>query len=217
MISKISSTPDRPPGPLLEEPNISEEESEAVTSKNPRVLDTEINTTSEDSTEAEEIGSDDGTERTEDKSPQYTSPSEDSEIEYLKQTQGMGNRQERVSRSIELNTSLVKRAFGTFYMSDPNKKMIIPKLKMSSSRASRITDSNQTEENNQIKRLNKSKNQAKLRPAMSATKSNLDADSVNNANKPLTRARAKILASQNSQYFLIPKLIYVFLLLKKSF
>ena len=34
---------------------------------------------------------------------------------------------------------------------------------------------------------------------MSATKSNLDADSVNDANKPITRARAKIIASQNSQ------------------
>ena len=105
-----------------------------------------------------------------------------------------------MSRSVELNTSLVKRALGTFYMSDPNKKMIIPEQgSVSPSRASRITDSNQTEENNQNKRLYKSKNQAKQKPAMSATKSNLDADSVNDANKPLTRARARILASQDSQ------------------
>ena len=78
--------------------------------------------------------------------------------------------------------------------------MIIPEQgSVSPSRASRITDSNQTEENNENKRLNKSKNQAKQKPAMSATKSNLDADSVNDANKPITRARAIIIASQNSQ------------------
>ena len=55
------------------------------------------------------------------------------------------------------------------------------------------------EENNQYKRLNKSKNPAKQKPAISATKSSLNADSGNDANKPLTRARARILASQDSQ------------------
>ena len=57
--SIISSTPERPPGPLLEETNNFSEE-EAVTSKNPRVLNTIESTTSENSTAAEEIGSDDG-------------------------------------------------------------------------------------------------------------------------------------------------------------
>ena len=68
--------------PLLEETNThDEEQDDAVTSKNPRVLNTKETKTSEDSTAAEEIESDDGTERTEDESPQYTSPSQDSEIE----------------------------------------------------------------------------------------------------------------------------------------
>ena len=67
------------------------------------------------------------------------------------------------------------------------------------SQVSRITDSAQATDINHNKRLNKSTNIAKQKPAISATKSNLDADSINDANKPLTRARAKIIASQNSQ------------------
>ena len=53
-------------------------------------MKTKESTTSEDSTAADEIGSDDGTVRTENESPLYTSPSEDSELEYLGSNQGQG-------------------------------------------------------------------------------------------------------------------------------
>ena len=82
-------------------------------------------------------------------------------------------------------------------MSDPNKNLINQeKSPVSPSQASRMTDSAKASEINQNKRLKKSKIQEKQKPAISATKSNLDADSGNDANKPLTRARARILASQ---------------------
>ena len=70
---------------------------------------------------------------------------------------------------------------------------------MSPSQASRITDSAQASELNQNKRLTKSKIQEKQKPAIFAAKSNLDAESGIESNKPLTRARARILASQDSQ------------------
>ena len=98
-----------PTGHLAETDNYDEEKDDAVKSKNPRVLGKQ-QIASEDSTAAEDIGSDFGTERTEDESPQYTGPSEDSEIEFIERTQGTGVHQERVSRSVELNTSLVRRA-----------------------------------------------------------------------------------------------------------
>ena len=94
---------------MLEETNHHEEEQDdAVTPKNPKVLATQSNTI-EDSTAAEEIGSDEGTEATEDESPQYTSSTEDSDVEYLESTQNKGSHQDRVSRSVELNTSLAER------------------------------------------------------------------------------------------------------------
>ena len=66
---------------MLEETNKYKEEGyDAVTTKNPKILDTEAEPTSEDSTTAEEIDSEDGTEQTEDDSPQYMNPSEDSDI-----------------------------------------------------------------------------------------------------------------------------------------
>ena len=114
----------------------------------------------------------------------------------MKNTQGQGVKQERVSRSVELNTSLINRALGTFSMSDPIKNREQGSI---TSQSSRITDSAQATDINHNKRLNKSTIIAKQKPATSATKSNLDADSINDANKPLTRARAKIIASQNSQ------------------
>ena len=52
---------------------------------------------------------------------------------------------------------------------------------------------------NYNERLKKNKDQPKQKSTKVATKSNLDAESANDANKPLTRARAKILASQDSQ------------------
>ena len=70
---------------------------------------------------------------------------------------------------------------------------------VSPSQASRITDSAQASEINQKNRLIKSIVQAKQKPALVATQSNLDAEPGVEANKPLTRARARILASQDSQ------------------
>ena len=67
------------------------------------------------------------------------------------------------------------------------------------SQASRITDSAQVTDVNQNERLKKIKDQPKQKSAKSAAKSNIDAESANDANKPLTRARAKIIASQYSQ------------------
>ena len=129
-------------------------------------------------------------------SPQYMSPSEDSDVEYLESTQSKVNRQNRVSRSVELNTNLAERALRTFLMSDPIKNREQGPL---TSQASRITDSTQATDTKKNIRLTKEKNQAKQKPAMSATKTNLDADHGDVATKPLTRARAKILASQDSQ------------------
>ena len=119
-------------------------------------------------------------------------------MEYLESTKGKEINQERVSRNVELNTNLVQRALRKFSMSDPNKNSIIQEQgSVSPSQASRITDSAQVSGINQSERLKKSNNQAKQKLAISATKSNLDAESGNDANKPLTRAR--ILASQYSQ------------------
>ena len=88
-----------------------------------KTSDTQGDTSEESSIAAEEIGSDNGTEATEDASPQYTSPSEDSDVEYLESTQGKENHQERVSRSVELDTNLVQRALRAFSMSHPVKKI----------------------------------------------------------------------------------------------
>ena len=70
---------------------------------------------------------------------------------------------------------------------------------VSPSQASLITDSARASEVNQKEWLKKGIIQAKQKPAISATKSNLDAESGIEANKPLTRARARIIAVQNSQ------------------
>ena len=134
--------------------------------------------------------------RTGDESPQYTSPSEDSELEYLRNTQGQGIHQERVRQSLKLNTSLVQRALGTFSMSDPIKNREQGSI---TSQASRITDSAQETDKIHNIRLNKEEDKIKRKQSKVATKQNLDADSVNEANKPLTIARAKILASQDYQ------------------
>ena len=61
------------------------------------------------------------------------------------------------------------------------------------SQASRITDSTQTTDFNQ-KRLTKKKESTRF-----STKTDFDVKSANEANKPLTRSRAKIIASQESQ------------------
>ena len=68
-----------------------------------------------------------------------------------------------------------------------------------SSQASQVTDSAQITYVNQNERLKKNKDQPKQKSTKFAAKSNLDAESANYANKPLTRARSKILASQDSQ------------------
>ena len=65
-----SSTPNRPSGPLLEETNhYDEEEDDVVTPKTPKMSASQGGT-SQESTSAEDIGSDDETETTEDASPQ---------------------------------------------------------------------------------------------------------------------------------------------------
>ena len=67
------------------------------------------------------------------------------------------------------------------------------------SQASRKTDSAQVSEEYNNKWLKKNEDKPKQKPMKIAPKSNLDAESGNDADKPLTRARAKILASQKSQ------------------
>ena len=64
--------------------------------------------------------------------------------------------------------------------------------------ASRINDSAQATDINKNLRLKKEQDQLQRKQSKIATKQNLDAESAQ-ANKPLTRARAKILASQDSQ------------------
>ena len=121
-------------------------------------------------------------------------------MEYVDTTKGSGSISERVSRSIILDTNLAKRSLMTFSMSNPNKNLIIKEQgSVSPSQASRITDSTQASEIHQEKRLKNSKIQAERKPVISETKSNLDADHDIEARKPLTRARARIIASQNSQ------------------
>ena len=93
--------------------HLEEEQDDAVTSKKTKASDTQ-GETSEESTAAEEIGTDEDKVVTEDASPQYTSPSEDSEMEYVETTEGSENHSERVSRSVELGTNLVQRALRTF-------------------------------------------------------------------------------------------------------
>ena len=101
-----------------------------------------------------------------------------------------------MSRSVELNTSLVNRALGTFSMSDPIKNREPGSI---TSQASLITDSAQETDKIHNIRLNKEEDKIKRKQSKVATKQNLDADSLNEANKPLTIARAKILASQDYQ------------------
>ena len=101
-----------------------------------------------------------------------------------------------MSRSVELNTSLVNRALGTFSMSDPIKNREQGSI---TSQASRITDSTQATDINQNLRLTKEQDKLQQKQKKAAAKQNLDAESAQQENKPLTRARAKILASQDSQ------------------
>ena len=117
---------------------------------------------------------------------------------FQQSSQIQGNYQDRVSKSIELDTNLVQRALRTFSMSDPitNREqgsVIQP------SQASRITDSAQASEEYNTKGLEKIEDKTKQKPRKIASKSNLDAEFGDDADKPLTRARAKILASQKSQ------------------
>ena len=85
-------------------------------------------------------------------------------------------------------------------MSNPSKNSIDQEQgSVIPSQASRITDSAQVTDLNHNERLKKNKDQARQKSAKSATKSNLDAESANDAKKLLTRARARNLASQDSQ------------------
>ena len=82
-------------------------------------------------------------------------------------------------------------------MSDPIKNREQGSVKPS--QASRITDSAQATDVNQNIRLKKDKDQSRQESAQVTSKTNSSAEFVNEANKPLTRARARILALQNSQ------------------
>ena len=81
-------------------------------------------------------------------------------------------------------------------MSDPIKNREQGSVKPS--QASRITDSAQATDVNQNTRLKKDKDQPRQESAQVTSKTNSSAEFVNEGNEPLTRARARILASQNS-------------------
>ena len=162
MSAKIRSTPELSSDPSFEQTNHYCDD--AVTSKNPGVPDT----TSEDSTAAEEINSDDDPIQTADESPQYTSPSSEGVIEFLGSTQGKGSHEERVSRSIELNTNLVERALRTFSMSDPIKNREQGSAKPS--QASQITGSAQNTDKNTNTRLREERNQLKQKQNKNSNK-----------------------------------------------
>ena len=81
-------------------------------------------------------------------------------------------------------------------MSDPIKNREQGSI---TSQASRMTDSTQVTDINHNSRLTKEQDKLPQRQRKTATKQNLDAESAQQVNKPLTRSRAKILASQDSQ------------------
>ena len=101
-----------------------------------------------------------------------------------------------MSQSLKLSKNLVQRALETFSMSDLFKSLNNREQgSVILTQASRITDSAQvTDLNKNIQRLKKNKDQPTQKSTKFATKTNLDAESANEKNKPLTRARAKILA-----------------------
>ena len=116
--------------------------------------------------------------------PQYSSVSSyDSEVEHIKTTPVKGRNDLRVSQSLIMDKSQIQRALDTLTTSTSLMKLNNwEQSSLRMSQASRITDAaNFT--NTQV--LNTKKNQPKK--------------CANDANKPLTRSRAKILASQNSQ------------------
>ena len=174
---------------------------DAVTLKTPRVLSQREINLSEQSTD-EEIKSDDETVKSEEQdSPQYTSASsEEEEITHMKTTP-KGRKELRMSQSLIMDESQVTRASKTFSASKSllNSKNWEPSSERPS-QASRITNSTQVTNSVQIKQgLSSKKNQPKKKLAKVTAKTNLDAELVNEGNKPLTRSRSKILASQNSQ------------------
>ena len=101
--------------PLIQQ----QEEIEAMTSKNtskttraPIVQDSDI---SGESTAEELIKSDsNSTEYDVESGPRYSNASEDSEVEYMKTTPSKGRNELRVSQSLIMDESHIKRALGTF-------------------------------------------------------------------------------------------------------
>ena len=69
-------------------------------------------------------------------------------MEYVESTHNKGSQQDRVSRNVELNTSLAERTLRTFSMSDPIKNREQGSVKPS--QASRMTDSAQTTDINHL-------------------------------------------------------------------
>ena len=181
-------------------PNHDQKQDDAITLKTPKNLVIQNNNISGESTAEEEIFSNESVKSADDAIPQYTSPSEDSDLEYLKNTPTKGTSQLRVSQSFELNKSLVNKALRTFTSSRSYNTLTSrePSSEVPS-QASRITDSVHSTDLNQDKGLRKEKGRPKKESTQIATKTNLDAESTNEANKPLTRSRTKLLASKSSQ------------------
>ena len=180
-----------------------QESDDAVTMKTPRVPVQQESNLSEESTDEEIIKSDNDTVKSDKQaSPQYTSASsEENEIERIKTTPSKGRNELRMSQSLIMDKSQVERALKTFSASKPlaNLNNWEPSSERPS-QASRINDSTQVTNSDQIKQgLNSKMSQPKKESAKIAARTNLDAESVNDANKPLARSRARILASQNSQ------------------
>ena len=135
-------------------------------------------------------------------SPQYPSASsEDEENNDNKIAPSKGGKERRLSQSLIMDDNQIKRALETFSASRNLLKS--NKCEPSSkepSQASRITDSTQSISSGQpTQGLKLKPNPSKREQIKPAAKMNLDAEVIDETNKPLTRSRARILASQNSQ------------------
>ena len=158
---------------------------------------------SDRSTDEEIIKSDNKTGKSEERdSPQYTSASsDDNEKDQHKNALSKGRKERRFSQSLIMDDSQEQRALKTYSASKSliNSNNWEPSSNKPS-QASRITDSSQFTNLEQTKQGPKlKKNQSKKERVEVASRTNLDADPINESNKPLTRSRARVHASQNSQ------------------
>ena len=177
---------------------IDAESDDAVTSKTPTVKRQKDLRLSHRSTDEEMIRSDGDMSASEElDNPQYTSASSDGEeIEQNKNAPSKGRKVRHLSQSLIMDENQIQGALKTFSAS----KSLLNNGEQSSiqqSQASRITDSTPVESAELPNHGLKSKpNRPKKEQNKSVAKMNLDAEFVN---KPFTRSKAKILASQNSQ------------------